>query len=154
MATRLARLGFFRPRHPFRKNSMLTNRTASRQAHLRSHWSKCRSRFLACANDSGVQFRVLLLERLQLPLPWTEATCNGWSRWTHSGRHRAACTRTRRIKKRSSPTERVTRRPRIHQGATLLPPPPAHPGSRWRTRAASHPLPESLNVPHLLGAFS
>ena len=36
----------------FRKNSMLTNRTASRQAHLRSH--SARSRFLTRANDSIV----------------------------------------------------------------------------------------------------
>ena len=33
---------------------MLTNRTASRQAHALALWSKCRSRFLARANDSGV----------------------------------------------------------------------------------------------------
>ena len=65
-------------------------------------------------------FRVLLLERLQLPLPLTEATCNGCHEPKDPlGRHRAACTRTGRIKKRSSPTERVLARVCREAGARV-----------------------------------
>ena len=73
------------------KNSMLTNRTASRQAHLRSHSGRNAGVVFSHAPTTAENtihphlFRVLLLERLQLPLPLTEATRNGaTSRWTHS----------------------------------------------------------------------
>ena len=51
-------------------------------------------------------FRVLLPKRLQLPLPVDEAVCSG----CHApldllGRHRAACARTGRLKKRATPIE-------------------------------------------------
>ena len=95
----------------FRKNSMLTNRTASRQAHLRSHSDGNAGVVFSHAPTTAEftvpphLFRVLFLERLQLPLPLTE--CNGCDEPLDPlGRHRAACTRTGRIKKISSPTER------------------------------------------------
>ena len=110
----------------FRKNSMLTNRTASRQAHLRSHSGR-NAGVVFSHSPTTVEFtvpphlfRVLLLERLQLPLPLTEATCNGCHEPLDPlGRHRAACTRTGRIKKRSSPTERVLARVCREAGARV-----------------------------------
>ena len=65
-------------------------------------------------------FRVLLLERLQLPLPLTEATCNGChERLDPLGRHRGACTRSGRVKKRASPTERMLARVCREAGARV-----------------------------------
>ena len=65
-------------------------------------------------------FRVLLLERLQLALPVTEATCNGCHEPLHTlGRHRAACTRSERVKKRAAPTERVLARVCCEAGARV-----------------------------------
>ena len=67
----------------FRKNSMLTGRPASRQAHLRTHSGLNAGIVFAHAPTTAEctvpphLFRVLLLERLNLPLPITEATCNG-----------------------------------------------------------------------------
>ena len=56
-------------------------------------------------------FRVLLLERLNLPLPITEAVCNGCHEPLDAhGRHRAACTRSGRVRKRATPTERMLAR--------------------------------------------
>ena len=109
-----------------RKNSMLTNRTASRQAHLRSHSGRNAGVVFSHA-PTTVEFtvpphlfRVLLLERLQLPLPLTEATCNGCHEPLDPlGRHRAACTRSGRIKKRSSPTKRVLARVCREAGARV-----------------------------------
>ena len=93
---------------------MLTNRPAARQAHLRSHSGRSAGVVFSHAPTTAEYivpphlFRVLLLERLQLPLPLTEATCNGCHEPLDPlGRHRAACTRSGRIKKRSSPTERM-----------------------------------------------
>ena len=52
--------------------------------------------------------RVILLERLQLPLLIAEATCIGCQAPLNPrGRHRAACPRTGRLKKRATPVERV-----------------------------------------------
>ena len=67
----------------FRKNSVLPRCTAARQAHLRSHSGHNAGAALACAPTTPectvppLLFRVLLLERLQLPLPIAEATCEG-----------------------------------------------------------------------------
>ena len=98
----------------FRKNSSLSNRPASRQAHLRSHsgrsWSCVRPHPDHSAERTTPPhlFRELLLERLQLPFPVTEATCNGCHEpWDTLGRHRAACTRSGRVKKRAGPAESV-----------------------------------------------
>ena len=56
-------------------------------------------------------FRVLLLERLRLPLPLTEARCTACHEPLDAwGRHRAACPHTGRLKKRAGPVERVMAR--------------------------------------------
>ena len=96
---------------------MLTNRPGSCQAHLRSHSGRNAGVAFAHAPTTAEYtipphlFRVLLLERLQLPLPVTEATCNGCHEPLDTlGRHRAACTRSGRVKKRAGPTERVLAR--------------------------------------------
>ena len=65
-------------------------------------------------------FRLLPLERLQLPVPVTEATCNGCHEPMDTlGRHRAACRRSGRVKKRAGPTERVLARVCREAGARV-----------------------------------
>ena len=93
----------------FRKSSMLTGRPPSRQAHLRTHSGLNGGIVFAHAPTTPectvppCLFRVLLLERLNLPLPITEAVSNALD--AH-GRHRATCTRSGRVRKRATPTER------------------------------------------------
>ena len=101
----------------FRKNSMLTNQTASRQAHLRSHSGRNAGVALSHSPTAAEYtirphlFRVLLLQRLQLPLPITEKTCSGCREPLDIlGRHRAACPTTGLLKKRATPTESVMAR--------------------------------------------
>ena len=101
----------------FRKNSVLPRCTAARQAHLRSHSGHNAGAALACAPTTPectvplLLFRVLLLERLQLPLPIAEATCERCGDPVDSlGRHLAACPRTGRLKKRATPIERMVAR--------------------------------------------
>ena len=91
----------------FRKNSMLTGRPPSRQAHLRTHSGLNAGIVFAHAPTTSEctvhphLFRVLPLERLNLPLPITEAVCNGCHEPLDAhGRHRAACTRSGRVRKR------------------------------------------------------
>ena len=56
-------------------------------------------------------FRVILLERLALPLPVNEARCDGCHEPLDTlGRHLAACPRTGRLRKRASPIERMLAR--------------------------------------------
>ena len=101
----------------FREVSLLSGQTAARRAHLRSHSGWNAGAALAHAPTAREYtvaphlFRVLLLERLQLPLQVTEALCEG----CHApldvhGRHRTACPRTGRLKKRATPTERTLAR--------------------------------------------
>ena len=98
----------------FRKTTMLSVRSAASRAHLRSHSGLNAGAALAFAPTAPEYvipthlFRVLLLERLQLPLPVDEAVCSG----CHApldplGRHIAACARTGRLKKRATPIERM-----------------------------------------------
>ena len=106
---------------------MLTNRPASRQAHLHSlslrteRWS----RVLARPDDHRVHrpsapVQSLVARTVQLPLPLTEATCNGChERWNPLGRHTNACTRSGRVKKRASPTERMLARVCREAGARV-----------------------------------
>ena len=90
----------------FGKSSLLFGRTAGCRAHLRSH-SGCNSVAAFARTPTTKEytiplnlFRVLLLERLQLPLPVTQATCEGcYSVLDVHGRHRAACTLSGRAKK-------------------------------------------------------
>jgi len=60
------------------------------------------------------------LERLRLPLPLTEATCEGCGQALDvRGLHRAACNHSGRIKKRATPTERALARVCREAGAVV-----------------------------------
>ena len=102
------------------------SRTVASRAHLRSHSGCNAGAALAHAPTSKEYtippqlFRVLLLERLQLPLPVTEAICEGChSALDVRGRHRAACTLSGRVKKRATPTEHVLARVCREAGARV-----------------------------------
>ena len=110
----------------FRKTTMLLARSAASRAHLRSHSGFNAGAALAHAPTSPEfviaphLFRVLLLERLQLPLPIDEAVCSGCrAPLDPLGRHRAACPRTGRLRKRASPTERMLARVCREAGARV-----------------------------------
>ena len=92
----------------FFRNALLSHPKAARQAHLRSHSGRSAGAALAFA-PTGAEytiaphlFRMLVLERLHLPLSITEALCNGCGD--------PLGTRTGRVKKRATPTERVLAR--------------------------------------------
>ena len=79
----------------------------SRKALLRSHSGRHASAALMGAPTSrlfelsAAEFRTLVLERLQLPLPLTEARCEGCgARLDTRGVHRAACMRAGRVQVR------------------------------------------------------
>ena len=55
-------------------------------------------------------FRILVFERLRLPLPITDATCGCGVCLDLLGRHRAACPRSGRLRTRAVPTERTLAR--------------------------------------------
>ena len=67
----------------FRKSTMLSGQSASNRAHLRSHSGRNAGVVFAHAPTAPEfvvpphLFRVLLLERMRLSLPITEATCGG-----------------------------------------------------------------------------
>ena len=105
-------------------------RTAARRAHLRSHsgWNAGAAlAFAPTALEFSIQphlFRVFfLLERLQLPLPVTEAVCKGCHAPLDAhGRHRAGCPRSARLKTRATPMERVLARvPRSRRTREMQP---------------------------------
>ena len=106
--------------------ALLSDRTAARQAHLRSHSGRNAGAALAFAPTAPEfiiaphLFRVLVLERLHLPLPITEAVCEGCGAPVDiHGHHRAACMRTGRVKKRAMPAERVLARVFREAGARV-----------------------------------
>ena len=101
----------------FRRISMLTGRAASFRAHLRSHSGLNAGIVLSHAPTAPEYtvpphlFRVILLERLALPLPVNEARCDGCHEPLDTlGRHLAACPRTGRLRKLASPIERMLAR--------------------------------------------
>ena len=87
---RLAVLGFFHPRHPLQEEPDADQPHRSRQAHLRSHSGRNAGvvfRHAPTTVEFTVPphlFRVLLLERLQLPLPDGSSAMDATSCWTHS----------------------------------------------------------------------
>ena len=110
----------------FRKMSMLSGRSATCQAHLRSHSGHNSGMALSHAPTTPEYtipahlFRVLLLERLRLPLPLTEASCIAcYELLDVWGRHRAACPHTGRLKQRAAPVERVLARVCREAGARV-----------------------------------
>ena len=101
----------------FRKLTLLSGRTASSPAHWRSHSGRNAGVALAhcpTAPEFTIQphlFRTLLLERLHLPLQIMEASCEGCQAPLDLlGFHRASCPRSGRVKRRATPTERMTAR--------------------------------------------
>ena len=107
---------------------MLSCSGSADRAHLRSHSGRNAGAALGGAPSAeeytidSAAFRVLLLERLRLPLPLTEAVCEGCGRSLDLlGRHRAACTRSGRIKRRGMPIERTLARVCREAGATVKP---------------------------------
>ena len=88
----------------FRKLTLLSGRTASSRAHLRSHSGRNTGVALAhCPTtpEFTIQphlFRTLLLERLRLPLQIMEASCEGCQAPLDLlGFHRASCPRSGRV---------------------------------------------------------
>ena len=99
--------------HHFRETVVLARSCAGDQPHLRSHPGPG---FGAVFHGSptGPEFQVqpmhfwtLVLERLRLPLLLTEARCECGGQNHIFGRHRAACPRSGRLKRRAVPTERT-----------------------------------------------
>ena len=114
--------------HHFRGSCVLSCSGSADRAHLRSHSGRNAGAALGGAPSAeeytidSAAFRVLLLERLRLPLPLTEAVCEGCGRSLDLlGRHRAACTRSGRIKRRGMPIERTLARVCREAGATVKP---------------------------------
>ena len=110
----------------FRKSSMLSGQTAANQAHLLSHSRHNAGVALAYAPTAPKYvipphlFRVLLLERMRLPLPITDSTCSGChARLDPRGMHGAACTRSGRIRKLADPIERTLARVFREAGARV-----------------------------------
>ena len=82
---------------------------------------RCSPCFCPPLRRSAHLFRVLLLERLQLPLTLTEGVCEGCQAPLDTyGRHRAGCSRSGRLKKRAIPTERALARVCREEGATVM----------------------------------
>ena len=105
---------------------MLSGQTAAIRAHLRSHSGRNAGVAFAHAQIAPEYvsplyiFRVLLLERLRLPPPITEATCGGCGAPPDPrGIHRATCTSSGRVRKRAAPVERMLARVFREAGARV-----------------------------------
>ena len=102
--------------HFFRETLVFAQSCAANQAHLRSHSGPGSSAVLfGCPTGPEFQvepeaFRTLVFERLRLPLPVTDATCECGVCLDLLGRHRAACPRSGRLRTRAVPTERTLAR--------------------------------------------
>ena len=109
----------------FRETVMIAWSCAADQAHLRSHSGPGIGEvFHGSPTQLEFQlqpsiFRTLLLERLRLPLHITEARCECGARLDRTGRHRAACPRSGRLKRRAMPTERTLARVCREAGAVV-----------------------------------
>ena len=110
----------------FCREALLSDRTAARQTHLRSLPGRNAGAALACVPTAPEftiaphLFRVLVLERLQLPFPISEAVCEGCgARVDTHGHHKAACKKTVRVNKRAIPTEPVSARVFQEAGARV-----------------------------------
>ena len=109
----------------FRKNVVLNQSCAAEQAHLRSHSGPGASDVL-CGCPSKPEFRIeaglfrtLILERARLPLQVVEARCECGTPLDSRGRHRAACSRSGRLKTRALAPERTLARVCREAGATV-----------------------------------
>ena len=104
---------------------MLDQSCAAGKAHLRSHSGPGASDVLCgCPSKpefriEGGLFRTLILERLRLPLQVAEAVCECGADLAREGRHRAACTRSGKLKTRALAPERTLARVCREAGATV-----------------------------------
>ena len=103
--------------HHFRKNEIIATSSTADRAHLRSRsGAGSSSVLLGCptAPEFVLQpfdFRILLLDRLRLPLPIMEQRCEGCGKLLDAqGRHRTSCMLTGRIRRRAGPVEVTTAR--------------------------------------------
>ena len=101
--------------HHFRKNVVLNQSCAAEQAHVRSHSGPGASDVL-CGCPSKPDFRIeaglfrtIILERVRLPLQVAEVLCECGVPLGSRGRHRAACSRSGRLKTRALAPERTLR---------------------------------------------
>eukprot|EP00973_Karenia_brevis_P002142 290284-Karenia_brevis.AAC.1 len=100
--------------------------SASDRAHLRSHAGRFAAAVMVGAPTSKdfevepADFRTLLLERMRLPLPLTDAVCEGCgAAIDERAMHRAACSESGRLKARAGPMERTMARICREAGATV-----------------------------------
>ena len=111
--------------HHFRESVVLAQSCPSHQAHLRSHsGSGCSHVFCGCPTQPEFRinpdlFRVLILERLRVPLPVTEARCECGAVLDCKGRHRAACPHSGRLRTRAFAPERTLARVCREAGASV-----------------------------------
>ena len=98
--------------HHFRRTVLPPSLGPPQQAHLRSHSGRHSGAAVSGAPTATEfvieppEFRTLLLERLGLPLPLAEATCEGCGRPLDVlGRHRASCMPSGCPKRRAAPVE-------------------------------------------------
>ena len=87
-----------------RKLTLLSGRTASSRAHLRSHSGRSRRRVGALPHRTGIHHSTSSLQNIAL------ATANHGRGAMHLWTCRASCPRSRRVKRRATPTERMTAR--------------------------------------------
>ena len=98
---------------------------AANQAHLRSHSGYGSSQVLhGCPSSPKFRvqphlFRTLVLERLRLPLHVAEACCECHEMLDCQGRHRAACSRSGRLRTRAIAPEKTLARVCREAGATV-----------------------------------
>ena len=111
--------------HHFRETMVLSPACPSDRAHLRSHSGPGSSGVLLGA-PTGREYRVLpehfrtvVLERLRVPLQLVEARCECGAVLDTYGRHRAACPRSGRLKRRAVPPEKTLARICREVGATV-----------------------------------
>jgi len=112
--------------HHFRESTVLAQSVPADCAHLRSHSGRHAGAAFCGAPTSPefeirpLELRTLLLERLRLPLPLVEATCEGCGQQLDTcGRHRAACVPSGRVKRRATPLERALARVCREAGAVV-----------------------------------
>ena len=109
----------------FRETVVLAQSCSADQAHLRSHSGPGTGEVLLGA-PTGPEFRVepqlfrtLVLERLRLPLDVTESKCECGCFLDTTGRHRAACPRSGRLRTRAVGPARTLARVCREAGASV-----------------------------------
>ena len=111
--------------HHHRETEIFAESDAADQAHMRSHAGPGAGSVL-CGAPTATEFRVephlfrtLVLERLRLPLSVTEARCECGHILDVFGKHRAACSRSGRLRARAVGPERSLARVCREAGATV-----------------------------------